>query len=56
MFIELGGTAGFQATGPDSGRFVCSAKCNDAYFKRQTAEMTAMAESNSPVLEFLPSL
>jgi hypothetical protein len=56
MFIELGGPSGFQATGPDTGRFVCSTKCNDIYFKRQTNEMTAMAESTSPVLVFLPSL
>ncbi len=56
MFIELGGPAGFQATSPDSGRFVCSTKCSDAYFKCQTNEMTAMAASTSPVLVFLPSV
>jgi hypothetical protein len=56
MFIELGGPVGFQATSPDSGRFVCSTKCSDAYFKRQTNDMTAMAESTSPVLVFLPSV
>ena len=56
MFIELGGPAGFQATSPDSGRFVCSTKCSDAYFKHRTDEMSAIAESTSPVLLFLPSV
>ncbi|MBP9091209.1 hypothetical protein KBI23_09280 [bacterium] len=55
-FIEFGGPVGFQSTSPDSGRFVCSTKCSDAYFNRRQSEMTAMADSSSPVLLFLPSV
>jgi hypothetical protein len=55
IFIEFGGPAGFQATNPDTGRFVCSTKCSDAFFKRRQTEMTEMAECRSPVLLSLPS-
>lgn len=55
MCIEFGaGKPGFQPLSYDSDRYVCSTACMTRYRQRKDCSLTALANSISPVMDFIP--